>query len=300
MQLIETAFAGSEVVVKSPDHLVSATGAIREVDVSIRGKVGHNTVLIVCECRDRRAKADEPWIEQLVEKRRTIRADKLIAVSRSGFTKSAMIKAAQCGISARTITELDLGQVREWCEMETANLFADSISVHHCSFVPANDPENRSGRILSESIQAAIKQTLHTPIIQTSKAGSVSIIHMVDSWRGQNPDFDIPVGVSRHKISIRDAEGPMWIETGDGPIELSHVELYLQITRREDKIPLTRAVEYAENGGGLAQLVQFGSDQDAVSHTPFTYTLVRGSDGVVRVFLRDNRAALDSPSTTPP
>lgn len=61
---IEAAAAPRGAVVKSPDRIRHlTTGRLREVDASIRYKVGTVDVLITVECRKRSRKADDTWIE---------------------------------------------------------------------------------------------------------------------------------------------------------------------------------------------------------------------------------------------
>ena len=51
---LEGVFAGEEVTIKSPDWIPDrATGRPREVDVSIRRKVGSADILVILECRKR-------------------------------------------------------------------------------------------------------------------------------------------------------------------------------------------------------------------------------------------------------
>ena len=64
------------------------TGELREVDVSIRGKVASAPVLIIVECRDHARTQDVQWIEQLETKRVGVGANAAIAVSSSGFSLS--------------------------------------------------------------------------------------------------------------------------------------------------------------------------------------------------------------------
>ncbi len=79
---IEAAVAPLGATVTSPDRLPDqTTGKLREVDATIRYKIGTSDVLIVVECRKRSRTQDITWIEQLTTKGRSIRANKLIAVS---------------------------------------------------------------------------------------------------------------------------------------------------------------------------------------------------------------------------
>ena len=100
------------IVVKSPDFIIDkVTGDKREVDVSIHGRVGSNEILIVMECRDQKSPQGIDWIEQIATKTKDIGANKLIAVSSSGFTENAHTKAAAYNIELRTLEEISLDKI---------------------------------------------------------------------------------------------------------------------------------------------------------------------------------------------
>ncbi len=62
--------SGEDVQIKSPDFIAdSITGEKREVDISLRGKIGSHPILIIIEVRDRDKVQDVTWIEQLATKR---------------------------------------------------------------------------------------------------------------------------------------------------------------------------------------------------------------------------------------
>src|SRR5215471_19742674 len=95
------------VKVTSPDRIrCKVTGRLREVDASIRSRVGTAEVLVTIECRRRSKKQDVTWIEQLAAKRLAIGADRTIAVSASGFSADAETVAHRHGISLRKLSEV--------------------------------------------------------------------------------------------------------------------------------------------------------------------------------------------------
>src|SRR5919198_4454749 len=101
--------------VRSPDRVRDiVTGQMREVDASIRYRVGTVDILITIECRKRGRRADDTWIEQLATKRAKIGAAKTIAVSAAGFSDSAHRTAAQHGIELRTLSEVTPGDLQSW------------------------------------------------------------------------------------------------------------------------------------------------------------------------------------------
>lgn len=86
-------------------------GKKREVDISIRNKVGKHEFLTIIECRDRAEKGEIDWIEQIITK--TANANKVIAVSTSGFTDEAIIKANHYNVVLRKLRDFKAEEVKK-------------------------------------------------------------------------------------------------------------------------------------------------------------------------------------------
>jgi hypothetical protein len=117
---VEEALAPMGAKVASPDKLMDRiTGEFREVDASIRYKVGTTEILIILECRERKTVQDSMWIEQLATKQRDVGAAKCIAATTTGFTKGAERKAAALGIELRRIRSIDSEAIENWTPQRT-------------------------------------------------------------------------------------------------------------------------------------------------------------------------------------
>jgi Restriction endonuclease len=83
---------------------------LRQIDITIEhdGKSTH------IECRIHRAPQDVQWIEELIGRRISLKADAVIAVSSSGFTDGAIKKAKQFHIPLRTLQQLTDEEIRIW------------------------------------------------------------------------------------------------------------------------------------------------------------------------------------------
>src|SRR3546814_18781960 len=93
--------------VNSPDRVrCKMTGRLREVDASIRSRLGTTEVLITIECRRRSRTQDVTWIEQLAAKKTAIGADRTIAASASGFSADAEKVTHPCGIALCRLSEV--------------------------------------------------------------------------------------------------------------------------------------------------------------------------------------------------
>ena len=104
---IEHALAGEGVTITSPDFIPCVTtGSPREVDASIRTRVGSAEILVTVECRDRVAVQDVTWVEQLAAKKKNIGAAKTIAVAASGFSAEAARIARENAIDLHILDEI--------------------------------------------------------------------------------------------------------------------------------------------------------------------------------------------------
>lgn len=82
-------------------------GVSREIDILIEtpGVSPDRPMRTAVECRDHRRKADTTWIDEIHGKYRDIDVDRVVVVSRSGFTRGAERKARQCGIQMMTLAD---------------------------------------------------------------------------------------------------------------------------------------------------------------------------------------------------
>lgn len=81
------------------------TGEQREVDIVLRSQVGDYPVVLSVEVRDRSRRAGSGWVEEMSGKHQALQTNKLVLVSKSGFTKPAMEKARIREIETLTIEE---------------------------------------------------------------------------------------------------------------------------------------------------------------------------------------------------
>lgn len=82
----------------------------RQIDFTIR----RCSSLTIGECRFRQGTQDVRWIEELIGKKQSLRADTIIAVSDSGFTKGAIRKAEAFGVIVRDLETLSDDEIMQW------------------------------------------------------------------------------------------------------------------------------------------------------------------------------------------
>lgn len=106
VERIERALAPTGAVITRRDRIPDRDGGgLREIDLSIRQRIGLSEILIIVECRDRK-RSDVTWIEQVASKRRSVRADRAIVVSSKRLGRSAIAKAQALDVEARICEKL--------------------------------------------------------------------------------------------------------------------------------------------------------------------------------------------------
>ena len=103
--LINQQLAERAEVVESALLSDSITGDPREVDVLITASIAGYATRLAVECIDWKRKADVTWIEKMFQKHQSLPTDKLILVSRSGFSSSAIQKAEFFNITTLTLED---------------------------------------------------------------------------------------------------------------------------------------------------------------------------------------------------
>lgn len=92
----------------------------REVDILLTTTIASHKVRVGIECRDHERNQDITWIDGLIGKYANLDIDRVIAISHSPFTGSAIQKAAQHNIELLTLEEAERV---DWASKIGPNLF---------------------------------------------------------------------------------------------------------------------------------------------------------------------------------
>jgi len=79
----------------------------RQIDATVRGRLGSAVVFVIIECRDYEKKLGLKHVDALDSVRQEVGANKAILVTRTGFTKPALKKAAAVGIDTCVLRPSD-------------------------------------------------------------------------------------------------------------------------------------------------------------------------------------------------
>lgn len=265
---IETDARDSGAVVTSPDHIrCTLTGALREVDASIRHVVDGASRLITIECRKRRGRQDVTWIEQLATKRQSIGADKTIAVSASGFSAAAHKVAAAHQIELKATRDLSVADLNPlarldfvWFTHKVAKL--QSVGLRFFRSLEWKLPEAGDVNCTLPS-----ETDPHLSIFTNKDEGHSWSIN--DLWHqlqhATEPFADIAKGkppVTRTACFPYPGNVEVW--TPDGPRRLGEVFLTVALSLEVEQITLEQAkkLDYRATGQDL-QRVEFASQRPA-------------------------------------
>jgi hypothetical protein len=105
--LIEVALAPSGARVVASEELVGETGKGREVDIVVYHNVGEHKIILSVECTALGRPADVGWVEKMRGKHSGLLTNKLILVSKSGFTPEARDVAKLSGIDTYSLPEAE-------------------------------------------------------------------------------------------------------------------------------------------------------------------------------------------------
>jgi hypothetical protein len=78
----------------------------REIDISIRQRIGHSNILIVVECKDYGSPVHVKHMESFIEFLKDVQANKGIMVSSNAFTEGARNRAIEAGIDLYSLSDI--------------------------------------------------------------------------------------------------------------------------------------------------------------------------------------------------
>jgi hypothetical protein len=111
---IKQHLAGEAIVTESEELPDLISGEKREVDICIKVQIAGHPVIISLECRDHKRPQAVGWVEEMQSKHSRLPTDRLVLVSKSGFTPKALAKAESFGIETAVpedLTETRIGEI---------------------------------------------------------------------------------------------------------------------------------------------------------------------------------------------
>lgn len=162
IERIHALIEGPDSVITWNDKILDPDNAeqTRQIDVTIR----RDSKLTLIECRLHSAKQDVQWIEELIGRRISLKADGVIAVSASGFTEGAKKKASEYGIILRDLIKLTDEEIKSWGKC--AKVKISFFHLEKFSFLFFFPPEAQSHVEVRDVKDALKSQSLFRGIIE--------------------------------------------------------------------------------------------------------------------------------------
>ncbi|MFO7033253.1 hypothetical protein B9T07_26410, partial [Limnospira fusiformis CCALA 023] len=255
----------SRMTVTSPDRIrCKVTGRLREVDASIRSRIGTAEILITIECRRRTTIQDVTWIEQLATKKNAIGADRTIAVSASGFTESAQKVADECGISLRKLSEIGIEDINSLLRLDFVLFWHKSCAILRVGIRKFRSLDWKLPEPSDVDFMLPVDTDPFAPIFRDEETGETWSLN--DLWLQVQEATDPFEGVEKAQSPVpRTAcfpyPGSVTIATADGRFQLGEVILTVALWIEAECIPLDAAnkVEYVSDDIDAIQRVEFAS-----------------------------------------
>lgn len=277
---LEAATSSGEAEVRSPDYFADTiSGTTREVDVTVRSKVGSANVLVMFECRDRAGKQDVRWIEEIHGKRQVIRPNVAVAVtSGQGFSTGAQNTARHLGIEVRTVEQITVEDVVGWCRLQHLTVNLQHVRKHGFNIQYFEDTPPMAEAVRTNG-DGSIDLPLDAPILtlwdanyrpppdapewmtgkELHRLGMDMMFH-----RARGLDFSDWQSVS---VTMSDLDRPLVaVRTSEGPYPLAGVKVTAEVRVEESQVPVTiHAVTSHE--GEQTQVVEAVVTHEGEEHT---------------------------------
>jgi len=280
---LEQLLAGSAFRVTSPDNIRSPlTGNIVKVDVTVRGRVGSQDVLVAFECRDRDGRAGVDWIQQLLARKADIGASEFIAVSRDGFTKDAVREAAAHGIPLRTLeraTDKELADFVLGLRLESLipHYEAKLVDYSGLRIRPFGVDLGSWPEFTPQHLQGILDAADTPSLVDSVTGGLVSIADMIRQadWAAAFAEgvFEgtrtYTAEVTSEYIDQFGHAHPRyryWLDRGHG-VDMSGFTFTGQVWWRSEPVLMSQAMRYSESERTLVTVAEFDLAPHGIPHT---------------------------------
>lgn len=260
----------SSVEIKSPDFITGRhSQVLREIDVSIREPLGGLTII---ECRDRQAPQDVPWIDALIGKADDVSAEKVVAVSPTGFSKGARSMAKAKGIELRTFSEVNYECVARWLPLKhatTAIHYVDitSVKIFHSDIIESRAQENvnsmKSGALIERNADIFIRKS-------DGKRVTLDAIWRESPHRQSEIENTLAPKEKRRATLVLEypnSDNCYVIPTGGGLADVTQIDIVGDFYYIEHHIPISRYYDYVDQDGILIRNSEFNFAHEGTNFT---------------------------------
>ena len=241
VQKIESVLLPEGAIIKSPDHIFDKVGKeTREVDVSIRMKIGSADILILIECRNRNKAQDVRWIEEIYSKHKDLGGSRSIAVSLNSFSEQAIRKANVYNIELRTFDEITEEVIFNWnktLKIKISSIKYQLLGVTHRYKGHYSDITTNIDRVKWN--EDPFVTTLFYIQERPYTAEGIIDSTMVGQWIKDNPGQQN----LRYDIAFKERA---WMNTNIGPVELESISVIFKVGEEVEMLTTDNIIKYRD------------------------------------------------------
>lgn len=252
--------------VKTNERVFNDEGVkIAEFDVEVHGKIGSTTIAWLIECRDRPGQGPAPgsWIEQLVGRRIRFGFNKVTAVSTTGFAAGAIEFARDQGIELREVTALAPEHFSGWLKMQHIHHIERTTKLDHASILLGPNATQEHLDAVREYLSAFDTNSNLLRSIKNGETTTLSNAFLgVVNTRSDLFDGIEPNGPGRKvtlHVQYTNDSDHFVLDTASGPIRVSEIVYYGELSIQERLVPLTITADYvhSESKESISQIASF-------------------------------------------
>lgn len=210
----------------------------REVDILVETRLAGTVIRLAVECRDRSRTSDIEWIDQLIGKYRDLPVDRVVAVSRSGFTKAAAEKACANRIDLRS---LENALESDWpSELTRLGLGRFAMSIRFTRYGMTTDPPWGSSPPTTFTLAAGepVPGTRFFERLHIQLRSLIADSILAELVRDKKKPTEVPNNLER-MVQIQPVD--LAALTDDGSrAKVLDLTLWAEVTLVFDEVPVTR------------------------------------------------------------
>lgn len=250
---------GQSATVTTNERLADRHGTLREADVCVRFTQGGRGFVVVVEIRDRDAVDDIQWIDQIDGKWRDA-GYRVVAVSSSGFSHSAVDKARRLRIELLTFRETDTVSWAIGLSTDHLSVVQPVVSMPRVHIHLAGDTQP------SPELLTGLPVSPMATVFRNKTGGSPTLLHL---WENniRSQVHPLPYCVDEphqcHHVRLEMTEHePLWLVHNGLEIPIAAIEMWAECWAEEvQQVPFRPAREYAEADEGNVRAGAFETQQ---------------------------------------
>jgi Restriction endonuclease len=281
--LVQHSLAGRATVRESAMLTDRLTGEDREVDILIESETAGHKLAISIECVASRRKATVEWVERMWAKHQNLPTNKLVLVSRSGFTADARAKAALLNIDA---VDLSRALEADWnsviSQLAQLEVTVVDSELTWCKAVLPEPPIRPVSGIESAILYLPTGQPLGTlqEMIHSFQQ-SPNLKKVINSVGGH------PEGAAELENVIEFPDGTFFVAPDRTPIRILRVRFGLTATWRSSPVALE-----THSYGGVH--IAHGAETTVLGPSRIALVQQQGEPLVIAVGLLDEKGQIKS------